>query len=82
MSSNLIAVVALTQILNILIILLAWRFLKPRLMGFKGDLGAPGPQGAKGERGLPGKSAYELAVDSGFEGSLKDWLNVLENKNK
>ena len=29
------------------------------------------------EAGTPGKSAYELAVENGFAGSLQDWLNSL-----
>lgn len=33
--------------------------------GIKGD---PGPQGPKG------KSAYELAVENGFNGTLQEWL--------
>ena len=33
-----------------------------------------GPMGPEGEDGAPGKSAYELAVDEGFAGSLEDWL--------
>ena len=36
--------------------------------GIKGD---PGPQGPKG------KSAYELAVENGFNGTLQEWLNSL-----
>lgn len=27
--------------------------------------------------GLPGKSAYELALDAGFEGTLEEWLESL-----
>ena len=30
-----------------------------------------GPQGDKGEAG---KSAYEIAVENGFEGSVEEWL--------
>jgi hypothetical protein len=43
----------------------------------------PGPQGPEGERGergpagRPGKSAYELACDAGYRGSLKQWLESL-----
>ena len=28
--------------------------------------------------GVPGKSAYELAVDNGFSGSEQDWLESLK----
>ncbi len=31
---------------------------------------------------LSGKSAYDLAVENGFNGSLEEWLSSLENKNE
>lgn len=30
------------------------------------------------ETGLKGKSAYEIAVDNGFEGSEEEWLESLK----
>ena len=42
--------------------------------------GAPGPQGEQGiqgdagENGEDGKSAYELAVDHGYKGTVEEWL--------
>lgn len=45
--------------------------------GPKGDKGETGPQGAQG---LPGKSAYQVAVDSGFKGSESEWLESLKSK--
>jgi hypothetical protein len=33
--------------------------------------------GMQGPRGLRGKSAYEIALDYGFEGTEQDWLNSL-----
>lgn len=45
--------------------------------GPKGDKGDKGPQG---EQGLPGKSAYQVAVDSGFKGSESEWLESLKSK--
>ncbi|MBQ8357572.1 MAG: collagen-like protein [Clostridia bacterium] len=39
--------------------------------------GAQGPQGEAGKDGANGKSAYELAVENGYTGSLQDWLNSL-----
>lgn len=30
--------------------------------------------------GLPGKSAYQIAVDNGFVGSVQDWLNSLKGE--
>ena len=55
--------------------------------GDKGDQGIPGaqgpqgPQGPKGEpgengqNGLNGKSAYQVAVENGFEGNVQSWLD-------
>ena len=34
----------------------------------------------RGEKGENGKSAYELAVMAGFEGSVNDWLASLKGK--
>ena len=45
--------------------------------GPKGDKGDTGPQG---KQGLPGKSAYQVAVDSGFKGSESEWLESLKSK--
>lgn len=42
--------------------------------GPKGDKGDPGEQGPQGE---PGLSAYEIAVDNGFEGTEEEWLESL-----
>lgn len=33
--------------------------------------------GTKGEKGDDGKSAYELAVEEGYSGTLEEWLNSL-----
>ena len=30
------------------------------------------------EEGLQGKSAYEVAVDNGFEGTEEEWLKAIE----
>ncbi len=51
--------------------------------GDKGDVGATGAQGAQGVKGdkgdvgatgAQGKSAYEVAVDNGYNGTAQDWL--------
>jgi hypothetical protein len=39
-----------------------------------------GQQGATGETGADGKSAYELAVDNGFEGTEQEWLASLKGE--
>ena len=36
-----------------------------------------GETGPKGETGSAGKSAYELAVEQGFTGTLQDWLDSI-----
>lgn len=49
--------------------------------GEKGEKGADGKDGVNGKDGLNGengKSAYELAVDNGFSGTLSEWLNSLK----
>lgn len=47
--------------------------------GEKGDQGPEGPQGErgpKGDTGDPGKSAYQIAVDHGYQGTEEDWLTL------
>lgn len=44
------------------------------LNGADGKDGAVGADGADGVDGANGKSAYELAVEDGFQGSLHEWL--------
>ncbi|MGG1363677.1 hypothetical protein ABE287_18825 [Bacillus velezensis] len=46
--------------------------------GEKGDTGATGAKGATGAAGKDGKSAYELAVQQGFSGTLDEWLASLK----
>ena len=41
-------------------------------------VGEKGEDGKDGQDGNDGKSAYELAVENGYEGSLEDWLSSLE----
>ena len=43
----------------------------------------PGPKGDKGDpgtNGANGKSAYELALENGFQGSLEDYLRALKGE--
>lgn len=42
--------------------------------------GKDGAQGEQGEKGTDGKSAYELAVEQGFEGSKADFLASLKGE--
>ncbi|MES5057197.1 hypothetical protein ACOTSX_04075 [Bacillus velezensis] len=46
--------------------------------GDTGDTGATGAKGATGAAGKDGKSAYELAVQQGFSGTLDEWLASLK----
>lgn len=51
------------------------------LMNLKGERGPEGPQGDKGDKGdpgVPGKSAYEIAVEHGFQGTEAQWLDSLK----
>ena len=48
--------------------------------GVEGPQGIQGEKGEKGEAGADGKSAYELACDNGFEGTLTEWLASLAGK--
>lgn len=41
-------------------------------------VGPQGPQGIQGIQGPEGKSAYEVAVRNGFEGTEEEWLNSLK----
>ena len=52
-------------------------------VGKQGEMGPQGPQGPQGEPGADGadgKSAYQVAVDNGFEGSEAEWLESLKGK--
>lgn len=49
--------------------------------GEKGEVGSSGEKGDKGETGADGKSAYQIAVENGFEGTLEEWLESLKGAN-
>lgn len=40
----------------------------------------PGPPGQDGSPGKDGESAYQVAVDNGFVGTVQDWLKSLQGK--
>ena len=54
--------------------------------GTQGPQGEPGPKGDKGEKGdkgdpgPKGKSAYEVAVDTGYVGSESEWVESLQGE--
>lgn len=39
-----------------------------------------GSPGADGKDGVDGKSAYQIAVDEGFNGTVSEWLNSLKGE--
>lgn len=45
--------------------------------GATGPQGPVGPPGKDGGPGKPGKSAYEIARENGFEGTVEEWLDYL-----
>lgn len=45
--------------------------------GIKGDTGKTGDTGEKGDPGDQGLSAYQVAVNAGFSGSVNEWLASL-----
>jgi len=45
--------------------------------GPQGPIGLAGPQGPQGPQGIQGKSNYDLAVDSGFQGTLQDFVATM-----
>lgn len=59
-------------------------FTTPNLKGDPGEKGEPGENGADGQdgkEGLPGadgKSAYDIAVEHGFEGTEQEWLDSMK----
>ncbi len=48
--------------------------------GKDGVQGIQGEKGEKGDTGQDGKSAYEIAVDLGFEGTEQEWLDSLKSE--
>jgi len=50
-----------------------------RYIGIQGPEGPPGAgePGADGVDGVDGKSAYEIALENGFEGTEEEWLESL-----
>ena len=48
--------------------------------GIPGPQGPAGPQGEPGLDGADGKSAFELAVEEGYGGTLEEWLESLNGE--
>ena len=61
-------------------------FTEEQLASFKGEKGDKGEQGPQGERGLTGAqgkdgaSAYQIALEHGFEGTEEEWLASLKGE--
>lgn len=49
--------------------------------GSQGSTGPQGPTGPSGKDGQDGKSAYDLAVEKGYKGTLEEWLASLKGDN-
>ena len=47
------------------------------MKGTDGQDGSDGANGQDGQDGSDGKSAYELAVEQGYDGTLQQWLASL-----
>lgn len=47
---------------------------------FRGPQGIQGEQGEDGPRGVDGLSAYQVAVNAGFEGTIEAWLVSLKGE--
>ena len=54
-------------------------YAKAQSMGYTGSLEEfiALVSGKDGQNGAPGKSAYEIAVEQGFEGTEEEWINAL-----
>lgn len=48
--------------------------------GERGETGATGEPGAPGSDGRDGSSAYQVAVENGFEGTEEEWLESLQGQ--
>lgn len=53
---------------------------EPGLNGNKGDKGDKGDPGSQGPIGKDGKSAYEIAIEDGYEGTEEEWLKSLKGE--
>ena len=51
------------------------------IKGFTNVGNIQGPKGDQGISGINGKSAYEIAKETGFDGTEEDWINSLKGEN-
>lgn len=58
----------------VVIVLQGGVFVIEGLNGADGKNGTDGKDGVNGQNGSDGKTAYELALEDGFEGTLHEWL--------
>ena len=68
-----------TTFLNVMAMVLSMLLILSMFAGCgeQGPAGPQGPAGATGENGMDGKSAYELAVENGYTGTVEEWLIAL-----
>ncbi len=80
----------MNKTVRIIAMLLAVMLVAFTLTACQGEQGIQGPQGVAGANGADGKdgadgengkSAYELAVENGFTGTVNEWLESLKGEN-
>ncbi len=71
--------IKISAILSVIAILIVC-IIMCQVGGPQGEAGEKGEMGNPGEKGDAGKSAYELAVENGYAGSVDEWLASLAVK--
>jgi len=66
--------ISLLTVFGLILVILCINLYQGGVWIFQGLDGEKGAPGSDGRDGTNGKSAYELAVQDGFQGSLHDWL--------
>ncbi len=66
--------ISILAVFSLILLILGINLYRGGIWIFQGLNGDPGSPGAPGVDGEDGKSAYELAVSNGYEGTLHDWL--------
>lgn len=66
--------ISLLAVFSLILLILGINLYRGGIWIFEGLDGEPGLPGAPGLDGEDGKSAYELAVQNGYQGSLHEWL--------
>ena len=67
----------INKFIKIACLIMALLLITSAFISCAGEIGPQGPAGTNGIDGKDGKSAYELALENGFEGTLAEWLDSL-----